>query len=161
MTITTFLFDLDGVLVDLCELHRTIFIKAFNLHSSTSINLEFHDKYLEGLSTKEKIKKIKTHYSIEIDEELISKKKQELTIIELQNYPFTDRIKLILEWVKSQGIKIGIFTNSIRNTLDIVMKKLGITDLIEYSLSNEDVKEPKPSPQMLCWVQTSPQAITS
>jgi len=147
MTITTFLFDLDGVLVDLCELHRKIFIKVFNLHNSISINLEFHDKYLEGLSTKEKIKKIKTHYSIEIDEELISKTKQELTIIELQNYPFTDRIKVILEWVKSQGIKIGIFTNSIRNTLDIVMKKLGITDLIEYSLSNEDVKEPKPSQQ--------------
>jgi len=147
MTITTFLFDLDGVLVDLCELHRTIFIKAFNLHSSISINLEFHDKYLEGLSTKEKIKKIKTHYSIQIDEELISKTKQELTTFELQNYSFTDRIKLILEWVKSQGIKIGVFTNSIRNTLDIVMKKLGITDLIEYSLSNEDVKEPKPSQQ--------------
>ena len=59
MTITTFLFDLDGVLVDLCELHRKIFIKVFNDHNSVSIDYDFHDKFLEGLSTREKIKKIK------------------------------------------------------------------------------------------------------
>lgn len=146
MTITTFLFDLDGVLVDLCELHRKIFIKVFNDNNYVSIDSDFHDKFLEGLSTREKLKKIKTQLCIEIDEDLIYKKKQEYTLYELHNYPFTSRIKNVLEWVKNQGIRIGVFTNSIRNTLDIVLKKLDILHLIEYSLSNEDVQKPKPSP---------------
>ena len=145
MVITTFLFDLDGVLVDLCDLHRKIFIKAYNEYNSNNINSEFHDKYLEGLSTKEKLKKIEKYFSIEIDKELIYKKKQEMTIIELQEYEFTDRIKHIFEWVKAQNIRIAVYTNSIRKTLDLVLDRLDITDFVEYSLSNEDVIESKPS----------------
>jgi len=141
MKITTFLFDLDGVLVDLCDLHRTIFIKACD----GLIDLDFHNKYLEGLSTKEKLKIIENHLCIKIDKEFIYKKKQELTLISLQTYEFNDRIRYVLEWVKQQNIRIGVYTNSIRSTLDLVLDKLGITNLIEYSLSNEDVIEQKPS----------------
>ena len=141
MQITTFLFDLDGVLIDLCDLHRKIFIKACD----GLVDLDFHNKYLEGLSTKEKLKKIEKHFCIKIDKEFIYKKKQELTTISLQIYEFNDRIKYVLEWVKSQNIRIGVYTNSIRSTLDLVLDKLGIINLIEYSLSNEDVTDQKPS----------------
>ena len=146
MPITTFLFDLDGVLIDLCDLHRNIFIKAFNKFSIKLITDDFHEKNLEGLSTREKLKFIKKYYSIDFDDEIIYKTKQELTYKELQTYQFTDRIKCVLEWVKNKGIRIGLFTNSIRSTLDLVLDKLNITHLIEYSLSNEDVSRQKPFP---------------
>ena len=68
-----------------------------------------------------------------------------MTIIELQEYEFTDRIKHIFEWVKAQNIRIAVYTNSIRKTLDLVLDRLDITDFVEYSLSNEDVIESKPS----------------
>jgi len=142
----TFLFDLDGVLIDLCEFHRDVFIKMFNLYSDKPINEKFHINYLEALSTKEKLKKIKKYYPNAIfDSELIYIKKQEITIKELSKFKFTNNTYKALLWAKNNGIQIGVYTNSIRETLNLVLKQLNITELITYSLSNEDVEEPKPS----------------
>ena len=41
--IKTLLFDLDGVLIDLCEFHRDLFITSYNHFNKTNkIGLQFH-----------------------------------------------------------------------------------------------------------------------
>ena len=50
------IFDLDGVLVDLCDLHRETFIHAFNaLAGAALVNDDVHERYLEGLDTRSKL----------------------------------------------------------------------------------------------------------
>ena len=44
--------------------------------------------------------------------------------------------------------KIAVATNAKRRTLDICIKKLGIKKYINFSLSNEDIKNPKPNPEI-------------
>jgi beta-phosphoglucomutase-like phosphatase (HAD superfamily) len=144
--ISTLIFDLDGVLADLCNFHRDTFIKSYNQLCNIKINETFHNKHLEGLSTRTKIKKLKELYpDTLIDEDKIFNLKQSITFEELEKAVFTDRTKIALTWAKENGFKIGILTNSIRHTLDIVIRKLDIANLLDYHMSNEDVPEPKPS----------------
>ena len=78
----------------------------------------------------------------------IYEKKQNLTIKLISDLkPIPEIVKLFkeLEW---QGYKIGVCSNSIRRT---VLTALAKTELMEYcslTLSNEDVKNSKPHPEM-------------
>ena len=46
------LFDLDGVLIDLKELHRDAYITAWNhIQPQNSIDILFHEKHLEAHPT--------------------------------------------------------------------------------------------------------------
>ena len=44
--------------------------------------------------------------------------------------------------------KIGVATNAVRKTLDICIKNLGIKNYIDYSISNEEVLNSKPHPEI-------------
>jgi HAD superfamily hydrolase (TIGR01509 family) len=55
---------------------------------------------------------------------------------------------LLFKLIKDIGIKIGVASNSIRETLDTCLDKLGIKDFVDVSLSNEDVQHPKPDPEI-------------
>lgn len=145
--ITTLIFDLDGVLIDLCNLHRDIFIKSFNQLSDLEITSEFHETHLEALSTRSKLKKLKEMYPEKtINENEIFNLKQSITVTELEKIEVSDRIRNTLLWAKNNYFTIAVLTNSIRATLDIVLEKLQIKDLITIAWSNEDVSDPKPSP---------------
>ena len=44
--------------------------------------------------------------------------------------------------------KIAVATNAVYSTLKICLDKLGITKYIDYKLSNEDINNPKPNPEI-------------
>ena len=48
-------FDLDGVLFDGRVFHRDLFLMTVAQFGIRGVDESFHDKYLEGLSTKQKI----------------------------------------------------------------------------------------------------------
>lgn len=54
----------------------------------------------------------------------------------------------ILNYLKQNKINIAICSNTKRHTLDYIIEKLEIEDIISFSLSNEDVDSPKPSPEI-------------
>ena len=117
--ITTLIFDLDGVLIDLCNLHRDIFIKSFNQLSDLEITSEFHETHLEALSTRSKLKKLKEMYPEKtINENEIFNLKQSMTVTELEKIEVSDRIRNTLLWAKNNYFTIAVLTNSIRATLD-------------------------------------------
>ena len=142
-------FDLDGVLVDLKELHRDAFIAAWNcLQSDARIDILFHAKNLEARPTKDKITIcndiLKTSASI-IE---VNTLKQRITTEMLETFEPLPRITETILWLKAQGHTLACCSNSIRETMRIVLTKLKIYDVFDLILSNEDVTHSKPDPEI-------------
>ena len=53
-----------------------------------------------------------------------------------------------LSKLKIDGYKIAVCSNSIRNTIEIMMQKSALIDYLDFFLSNEDVKNSKPDPEI-------------
>jgi dTDP-glucose pyrophosphorylase len=59
-----------------------------------------------------------------------------------------DKLINIFSILKKQGYQIYCASNSIWNTIKTVLLKKEILPFIDYFISNEEVKKPKPSPEM-------------
>ena len=57
-----------------------------------------------------------------------------------------EKIKMI-NHLKENGCIVACFTNSIRRTAQLMLEKTGVLDSLDKLLTNEDVKNPKPSPE--------------
>ena len=57
-----------------------------------------------------------------------------------------EKISLINN-LKQKGIKVACYTNSIRKTAELMLKKTGVYELMDYILTNQDVTNPKPDPE--------------
>lgn len=143
------LFDLDGVLVETRQLHYFAFQRALKL-AQLNIDETTHAAIYDGLPTKIKLKNLALKYCL--NEETIKRidlEKQRQTIEMLRNSITADSEKIaLMKYLKDLNIKIAICSNSRRESLDIVINRLGISKLIDLSLSNDDVAEPKPSPEI-------------
>lgn len=144
------IFDLDGVLVDSKEIH----FDALNL-ALKSIN----DKYVisrddqattfEGMTTRSKLDILT--YTRGLPKELhdyIWNLKQQYSAAMFEDLPKDENLVNLFKNIKDQGISIGVASNSIRNTLTNCLQSLGIWRYVDVSLSNEDVKNPKPNPEV-------------
>ena len=144
------LFDLDGVLIDCKKIHEYSFIEGWNeIVSTFKIDEIFHMKYLDGRNTYSKIDYLQHLYNIPyVDKHKIFDKKQDLTIDALELFKYSTRLRSIFIRLKQEGYLLGCVSNSIRKTINIILKKNNIIDLFDLILSNEDVKFPKPSPEL-------------
>ncbi|EJL6695813.1 HAD family hydrolase, partial [Vibrio cholerae] len=48
----------------------------------------------------------------------------------------------------AEGYKLGVCSNSIRNTVETMMDKAALSQYLDIIVSNEDVKVGKPDPEM-------------
>jgi HAD superfamily hydrolase (TIGR01509 family) len=78
----------------------------------------------------------------------IWKLKQEITVRMLGEIQRDEELISFMEYLKKQGIKLAVASNSVRNTIDIVLRNLGILEYFSLILSNEDVKSAKPHPEI-------------
>jgi beta-phosphoglucomutase len=75
--------------------------------------------------------------------------KQQYTVDAIYNNSVVDFSKqVMLKKLKNKGIKLSCCSNSIRNSIEMMLNKAMILDYFDLILSNEDVKESKPSPQI-------------
>jgi HAD superfamily hydrolase (TIGR01509 family) len=146
------IFDLDGVLVDFCTIHRDAFLKAWNeIYPSHHISYALHETMLEALSTRQKIVKCLTYFALPYDERkpLLEERKQVYTKELLIPAHIYTNTKSTLRLAKEKGHTFACCTNSIRATLDYAISKIDVTSgFFDLLLSNEDVANPKPSPDI-------------
>jgi HAD superfamily hydrolase (TIGR01509 family) len=142
-------FDLDGVLIDLKELHRDAYITAWNhIHPQSPIDIGFHSAHLEARPTKDKTvlcDKI-LHTSTIIQD--ICTLKQTLTEQLLENFQALPSVTETIRWLKAQGHKLACCSNSVRKTILLALQKLNILDQFDLILSNQDVSKSKPDPEI-------------
>jgi len=140
------IFDLDGVLVDACEWHRVAFNEALKQVCNYEITLKEHYSTFNGIPTKVKLQKLSEIGILkkEKHKEIFTiKQDKTIEIIERDAFKRQEKIDLI-NFLKDNGCVVCCFTNSIRETTNLMLKKTGIFHLFDTVLTNEDVNKPKP-----------------
>jgi beta-phosphoglucomutase-like phosphatase (HAD superfamily)/dTDP-glucose pyrophosphorylase len=144
------IFDLDGVLVD----SKTIHFDALNdalrfIDPFYVITKEEQESIYEGLPTKSKLILLNKNKGLtENMFESVWKMKQDITSNMFSNIPKDKELIRLFSIIKNNGINIAVASNSISKTVKECLGGLGLTNLIDFVISNEDVKNPKPHPEM-------------
>ena len=141
------LFDLDGVLIDAKKLHYDALNLA--LEDKYFINEDEHTNIYDGRKTKEKLNMLSMDKGLPVElHDQVYTDKQKLTLELISQLKPIDEIISLFKELEFQNYLIGVCSNSIRRT---VLTALAKTELMEYCsviLSNEDVKNSKPHPEM-------------
>jgi len=143
-------FDLDGVLVDSKEIHfNALNLALAGIDPSYVITLEEQRATYEGMTTRTKLRTLLDIKGLpEQCHKDVWNKKQEYTASMFSSIGYDREMVSHIGFIKSFGIKVAVASNSIRTTLDAALTSMGIQDLVDLSLSNEDVLNPKPSPEI-------------
>jgi HAD superfamily hydrolase (TIGR01509 family) len=141
------IFDLDGVLVEAKNIHFETLNEA--LGKKYAISLEEHLSKYDGLKTKQKLNLLSKNKDLPISlHDEIFNKKQKLTLKSFNNLEKSNDLIKMFEKLVKEGYKIACCSNSIRKTVLTVLSKLGIIEFFDLIISNEDVKNGKPHPEM-------------
>ena len=141
------LFDLDGVLIDAKKLHYDALNLA--LGDKYFISEDEHTNIYDGRKTKEKLNilTVDKGFPLELHDQVYIDK-QKVTHELISQLKPIDEIISLFKVLEAKHYIIGVCSNSIRRT---VLTALAKTELMEYCsviLSNEDVKNSKPHPEM-------------
>ena len=144
------IFDLDGVLIDSKELHFEALNEALReISPEFEISHRDHSTKYDGLSTSRKLEMLHAEKGLLIEHfDKVWKLKQEITVRMLGEIEFDQELVSFMDFLKGQGIKLAVASNSVRKTIDIVLEKLGILSFFSLILSNEDVTSSKPHPEI-------------
>ncbi len=149
MKIKAVIFDMDGVLIEAKDWHYEALNQALGLFGYT-INRHEHLTTYDGLPTKVKLEKLSLEKGLPISlHAFINEMKQQYTINLIHTYcrPRFNH-EYALSRLKKENYKIALASNSIRLTIDLMMEKAKLINYLDLTLSNQDVKLPKPNSEI-------------
>lgn len=144
-------FDLDGVLVSTKELHYVSLNRSLSdVDSKYEIGLNEHYEMYDGLPTMRKLKMLTQYKNLPIDYyEEINRNKQKYTFdLIRETIKHDERLIDTLKKLKNENYKIYVASNSIRETTKLLLYYTGLLEYVDFYISNEDVKNPKPNSEM-------------
>ena len=151
-------FDLDGVLIETKEFHYEALNDA--LGDRYKISLEEHLSIYDGLQTTKKLELLTQNKDLPIDlHSKVWSNKQKKTLEYLSNIKPDQKLITCLSELSQEGYKIACCSNSIRKSVLTILSRLGIISFFDLILSNEDVKNGKPHPEMY-WKAMSSFSVT-
>ena len=142
------IFDLDGVLIDSKDYHYDALNEA--LGEEYAITREEHVSTYDGLPTTAKLELLSKNKGLPADRyEEIWKAKQENTLHIFKTKVDKDyELMGYFQQLVDEGYKVAVASNSIRNTVKIILLRLGLLEFVDIYVSNEDVVRNKPFPSM-------------
>jgi len=141
------IFDLDGVIVEAKNIHYEALNHA--LGPKYEISWNEHLSIYDGLKTNQKLEMLTNTKGLPVElHEDIWNDKQRLTLQKLKALKPNKTLQSIMQTLVDDGYKIAVCSNSIRKTVLTVLSKLGLMEYMDYILSNEDVDNSKPHPEM-------------
>ena len=143
------LFDLDGVLVDATEWHYEALNRALGLFGFEISRYEHLSTY-NGLPTRKKLRMLTVEKGLpEAIHDMVGRLKQIYTRDEiLAKCRPTFEKEYMLHRLRREGFRLACCSNSIRETLELMIRQSGISECFEFLMSNEDVSRPKPDPEI-------------
>ena len=144
------IFDLDGVLVEAKNLHFEALNEALSeVNPGYKIDWGEHLNKYDGLKTYQKLNLLSDEKGLpkEIHNQ-IWQRKQHLTLSKLSNIEQDPSLIETFVNLYNEGYKLVVCSNSIRRTCLTVLSKLGLIEYLDLIISNEDVKNSKPHPEM-------------
>ena len=143
-------FDLDGVLVETKELHFNTLNRALiSVDPKYVITEKEHLSKYDGMSTHKKLKLLTKEKGLSVEYyDKIWEDKQYYTFELLKELKPDYRISEVLGRLKKDKYMVSVASNSIRDTVKITLLRLGLLEYVDLFLSNQDVKNPKPNPEI-------------
>jgi HAD superfamily hydrolase (TIGR01509 family) len=141
------IFDLDGVLVEAKNIHFDALNTA--LGEKYSISWDEHLSIYDGLKTNQKLDML--HKQKGLPKEYFEKiwaDKQTYTLQSLRNLKYDINLVTTMTMLTNKGYRLAVCSNSIRKTVLTVLSKLGLIEFFDLILSNEDVSNSKPHPEI-------------
>lgn len=147
--IKAILFDMDGVLIDAREWHYESLNKALSLFGA-EISRYDHLVTFDGLPTKKKLEMLSLEGGFPRGlHNFVNDLKQQYTmeIVYAKCKPVFHH-QFALSRLKSEGYRMAVCSNSVKNTIEVMMRKANLYDYLEFFLSNQDVVKGKPDPEI-------------
>ena len=146
------IFDLDGVMIDSREMHYETLNAALLKVTGTPefvITREEHLSRYDGLNTTRKLQMLTADKGLPVEYyNEIWKEKQEETFKLIPGCPRNSSVPWLMDQLKKRGWKVAVASNSIRETVKIALNSMNVIQYVDYFVSNEDVFNPKPFPEM-------------
>jgi len=144
------IFDLDGVLIDSRDMHYEALNRALsNVDEKYVIDREEHLSVYDGLPTSRKLNLLTERKGLPVDKhQQVWEDKQVETLNIFSKLDNDYELMHYFKQLKDRGYQVTVASNSIRNTVKLVLLKLGLLEFIDYYMSNEDVHRNKPFPEM-------------
>ena len=140
---------MDGVLIDAKEWHYEAFNNAL-FHFGYHISRESHLSTFDGLPTREKLLMLTKAINLPSGlHEVLNELKQTYTLeISYQKCKPTFNHQYALSRLSRDGFKIAVCSNSVKQTVELLMKLSSLDDYLDLVISSQDVKCGKPDPEM-------------
>jgi HAD superfamily hydrolase (TIGR01509 family) len=162
--ISCVLFDLDGVLVDATEWHYEALNRALRLFGFDITRYEHLSGY-NGLPTRKKLEMLTVEKGLPSAlHTMLNRLKQVYTRDEILTRcrPVFEK-EYMLSRLKAEGYHLAVCSNSIRESLAMMIHQSGLDEYFDFLVSNEDVKKPKPDPEIyqsaIARIGVSPSAV--
>ena len=144
------IFDLDGVLVDIKDVHyEALNIALAEAGQQYVITREEHLKTYDGLKTERKLELLSINKGLPVDlYQSIWDRKQRITMELISNLDENKELQELFKFLKECGYSIACCSNSIKKTVFTALSKIGVIQYFDEIVSNEDVKNSKPYPEI-------------
>jgi beta-phosphoglucomutase len=149
MKIKAIIFDMDGVLIDAKEWHFESLNAALRLFGA-EISRYDHLVTFDGLPTKKKLEMLSLEGGFPKGlHHFVNELKQQYTmeIVYAKCKPVFHH-QFALSRLKADGYNLAVGSNSVRKTIEIMMEKSGLSNYLDFFLSNQDVTHSKPDPEI-------------
>ncbi|WP_417529259.1 HAD family hydrolase [Marinomonas shanghaiensis] len=143
------IFDMDGVLIDAKDWHYQALNKALAIFG-LEISRYDHLSTFDGLSTNQKLNILSQTYVLPSSlHSFINEMKQQYTMdITHQLCKPMFNHQYALSKLRQEGYQLAVASNSIRNTVKVMMEKSSLMEYLDFYLSNQDVSKGKPDPEI-------------
>lgn len=147
--IKAILFDMDGVLIDARDWHYEALNRAL-AHFGYRISRESHLSTFDGLPTRQKLRMLTSSRGIpEGLHGFLNDLKQAYTLeISYQRCKPMFNHQYALSRLKKEGYRLAVCSNSVRQSIEAMMRLSSLSTHLDLVMSNQDVEKGKPDPEI-------------
>ena len=141
-----FVFDLDGVILDNLNEHRSCLQQFLEAHKISPTKKDFED--INGPNIKEIVKLLKTMYCLNYEESYLIEQYNILMRKVYTNSVLSKGVVELCEKLCNSKFSLALASSCKREYITFILDKHNLSNLFSFTASGDDVKKAKPAPDI-------------
>lgn len=143
-----YIFDCDGTLADSMESHYVSWVSAFRKNKA-KFHFE-HDLFISmgGITLLETVRILNDKYGDNLNPEQVVQDKEKIFMEQIHHTTAKEDVVAFARELARQGKPMAVASGGTRNTVHKVLEYVGIQELFPIVLTQEDVINGKPAPDI-------------